>query len=342
MLRPLIVGLGRSGAGLHLKVLARTAAAPDGPLFTGPPIACDPRPEAGRELRGVTVTRSIADASRLVSPPSTVVHVCTPPPSRTAVLTELAERGFARLLVEKPLATDRAALAAIVRLRRRHGLDLEVVSHWRAAELTGELRRLVRQRPLGALVAIEVAQHKPRFLRSLTTEGHPTAFDVEVPHSLGVVLDLAGPARLRDARWEDMRCGDAVRPRLGGARLTLEHASGVRTEIASDLTSPVQQRSITLHFERGVATGHYPLSERDDHAQLVISGEGNDGNGRRVFRDDALGTFLRRAYRRLRDGRRADFAPQLAVARLLCEAKERCRAAEGSGPTGRKEAHHAP
>jgi hypothetical protein len=87
------------------------------------------------------------------------------------------------------------------------------------------------------------------------------------------------------------------------------------------------------------------LSERDDHAQLVISGDGNDGNdgnGRRVFRDDALGTFLRRAYRRLRDGRRADFAPQLAVARLLCEAKERCRTAEGPGPAGRKEAHHAP
>ncbi|MFV0138022.1 Gfo/Idh/MocA family oxidoreductase [Streptomyces sp. HMX87] len=328
MLQPLIVGLGRSGAGLHLKVLARANSTPDGPFFSGPLIACDPRPEAGRGLRGVTVTSSITEAARLVSPPSTVVHVCTPPSSRAPVLTELARLGFTQLLVEKPLATDRRQLDDIVRLTRRHGLRLLVVSHWLDSDLTRRLRLLVRERPLGGLVSISVTQDKPRFLRSLTTDGHPTAFDVEVPHSLGVVLDLAGPARLLDARWTDLRCGDTVRPRMGGAWLALRHDSGVRTEISSDLTSPVQQRSLTLHFEHGRATGHYPLSEHDDHTQLLVSGaRPRHGSGeRQVFRDDALTAFIRRAYRLFAAGRGTELSLPCDVVRLLCEAKDHCRA----------------
>ncbi|MGP3924278.1 Gfo/Idh/MocA family protein [Streptomyces sp. 8N616] len=332
MLQPLVIGLGRSGAGLHLKALSKTASSPEGPRFTGPPIACDPRPEAGRDLRGVTVVLSIAEASRLVPPSSAVVHVCTPPLSRIPVLTELAERGFRRFLVEKPLAADRTELDAIVRLRRQYGLDLAVVSHWRHSELTRRLCRLVQERTFGALVSVSVAQHKPRFLRSLTTEGHPTAFDVEIPHSLGVVLDLAGPAELLDAHWSDMHCSDGengnsiVRPRMGGARLILAHSSGVRTTITSRLTSPVQQRSITLRFEHGCATGHYPLSEKDDHAHLVVAGAGRRHH---IFRDDALTVFMRRTYEDFHDGRRADFSSHHEATRLLCEAKDHCRAAEG-------------
>ncbi|MFD7714159.1 Gfo/Idh/MocA family protein [Streptomyces sp. NPDC059785] len=339
MLQPLIVGLGRSGRGLHLQALARLARAPDGPLCAVPPVACDPRAEAGRRLPGVRVTRTMAEARRLVSPAATVVHVCTPPPARTAVLTELALYGFDKLLVEKPLAAGRADLEEIVRLCHRHQLDLRVVSHWLDAELTGRLRGLVRQRTLGELTAISATQHKPRFTRSLTDAGHPTAFDVEIPHALGVLLDLAGPAELVDAHWHDLHCGDLVLPRLGGAGLTLRHHSGVRSEIVSDLDSPVRQRSITLHFTHGTATGHYPLSEHDDHAQLVITG---DRPARQIFRDDALTAFLHRAYRDFADGPRADIGRHCAVVRLLCDAKDHCHAtdrARSPGPQTRRDAH---
>ncbi|GGL61533.1 hypothetical protein GCM10010129_01360 [Streptomyces fumigatiscleroticus] len=341
MLQPLVVGLGRSGRELHLRVLARMAGAPDGSPIAAPPVACDPRPEAGRWLTGTRVARSIAEARRMVCPASTVVHVCTPPLARTAVLTELAERGFDKLLVEKPLAAGRAELAEIVRLRRRHRLDIRVVAHWLEAELTGRLRGLVRQGTLGRLTAITVAQHKPRFTRSLATTGHPTAFDVEIPHALGVVLDLAGPAELVDAHWSDLRCGDVVLPRLGGASLTLRHSTGVRSEIVSDLASPVRQRSITLRFEHGTATGHYPLSEHDDHAQLVVTG---GLAAHQVFRDDALTAFLRRVYRDFADGPRAALAPHCAAVRLLCAAKDHCRAADRARPRppggpARKDAH---
>ncbi|MFI9024044.1 hypothetical protein [Streptomyces sp. NPDC053560] len=325
MLQPLVIGLGRSGAGLHVKALARLASLPEAPLAVGPLVACDSRPEAGRGLPGVTVTHSLAEAVRLVTPQRTVVHVCTPPASRTPVLTELAALGFRRFLVEKPLAADRAALDDIVRLRRHYDLDLVVVSHWLASGLTGRLRRLVHERPFGALRHIAFAQHKPRFVRTFTREGHPTAFDVEIPHSLGVALDLAGPAELVDAHWSDLRCDDGVRPHMGSARITLRHRSGTRTEITSDLTSPVQQRSVTLRFERGSVTGHYPLSEHDDHAQLVLP---DDPHGPRVFRDDAFTAFMHRTYQDFAAGRRNHSAVPYDVVRLLCAAKDHCRAAE--------------
>ncbi|MFC6063351.1 hypothetical protein [Streptomyces ochraceiscleroticus] len=326
MLQPLVIGLGRSGAGLHVKALARLAALSEDPPVTGRLIACDPRPRAGDGLTGVTVTRSLAEAARLVDPPATVVHVCTPPRARAPVLAELARLGFRTFLVEKPLAADRAALDAIDRLRRQYGLDLVVMSHWLAAGLTHRLRRLVEERPHGALRHIAFAQHKPRFLKSLAEDGHPTAFDVEIPHSLGVVLDLAGPADLVDAHWSDLTCEGGVRRRLGGARLTLRHHSGVRTEIVSDLASPVQQRSITMRFEQATVVGHYPLSEQDDHAQLVLP---DDPHRPRVFRDDALTAFIRQTYEDFAAGRRHDATLPYDVVRLLCAAKDHCLAAEG-------------
>ncbi|MDQ0994386.1 hypothetical protein [Streptomyces sp. V3I7] len=345
MLQPLVVGLGRSGAGLHLTALARATAQAEHPLTIRPPVACDPRPEAGAGLTGVTVTRALSEAARLTPPETTVVHVCTPPADRVMVLTELAGLGYTRMIVEKPLASGLDQLDRLDALRRRHALDLTVVSHWLSARLTEELRLLLAGRRLGSLRAIDVAQHKPRFHRSLTNRDHATALDVELPHALGVVLDLAGPAYVLDARCGDMVCEDTVLPRMGQAVVRLRHRSGVRTRLVSDLTSPMRRRSITLRFTHGTAIAHYPISESDDHAQLVLTGA---LRGRRVFRDDALTAFMCRTYRRFAEGRTADFALHLAAARLLCDAKRVCgaddmaaAAVEGTAGTERGAQVHA-
>ncbi|MEU2604428.1 hypothetical protein [Streptomyces albus] len=333
MLRPFIVGLGRSGAGLHLKALkdlAAGAASGEEAPFSRPPLAWDPRPEAGHGLTGLTVAASLAAAARLTEPDRAVVHLCTPPEARAGVLEELAVSGFTRFLVEKPLACDPAQLDQLVRLREKYRLHMTAVAHWLAAELTRRLHRLVTDRTLGTLLGIEVAQHKPRFTRTLATEGHPTAFDVEVPHSLGVVLHLAGSAELVTAHCTDMVCDGTVVPHMGRAALTLRHHSGVRTEIVSDLASPVRQRTFTLRFTHGTATAHYPISEQDHHAQLILTGavESHD-----VFHDEALTAFLRQTYERFAAGGVTDFAHHHAVARLLCEAKAHCRADDGPAPS---------
>lgn len=326
MLKPLVVGLGRSGAGLHLKALAR-ATGRGGPV-AWPPVACDPRFEAGCGLKDVTVTRSVADAARLTPPESTVVHVCTPPADRVPLLTELAGLGYTRMIVEKPLASGPAQLDRIDALRRSNGLDLTVVSHWLTARLTEELRLLLAGRRLGSLRAIDVAQHKPRFHRSLSSRDHATAFDVELPHALGLVLDLAGPAEVVEAHCDDMVCEEAVVPDMGTAVLGLRHRSGVHTRLVSDLTSPVRRRSVTLRFTQGTATAHYPISENDDHAQLILTGV---VRRHRVFRDDALTTFVRRTYQRFAEGEPTDFPLHHRVARLLCDAKKLCGADDLAG-----------
>lgn len=328
MLHPLVIGLGRSGAGLHLRALAKARAAAGDLFTTGPVLACDTDAEARRAATGVRAVESLPAAVEQIDPASTVAHVCTPPAERVPVLTELAVHGIRRAVVEKPLATGLDELAAIRRLVAQHDMDVVVVAHWLDSALTARLAALISSGRLGTLRRIAVAQHKPRFTRSTTGSQHPTAFDVEIPHSLGLVLHLAGSADLLDAAWTDMHCGGTVLPRVGSARLALQHRTGVRTDIDSDLTSPVQERRVALEFTRGSATGHFPISDRDDHAQLLIGGQ------REIFRDDALTEFTLRAYRHFHQdsGPRHDFDLQCQVVRLVADAKKHCAGPASAQP----------
>ncbi|MFF6878157.1 Gfo/Idh/MocA family protein [Streptomyces sp. NPDC012474] len=371
MLQPLVVGLGRSGSGLHLHTLgslARRTAATGHPLVALPAVGCDPRADSLRLLGTpgeVTAVTTLEQALRYVDPATAVVHVCTPPRLRYDLLAELAGHGFRRMIVEKPLAASRDELDALIRLRQEAGLDLVTVAHWITSRLAGRLRRLVSGGLLGSLRRITVDQHKPRFLRSLATDGHPSALDVEIPHSLALALDLAGPAELRAARCWDLRCGDRGLPHLGGAHIELEHRSGVVTLLRSDLGAPVRQRSVVCEFDGGTATAHFPLSEDDDHAQLVVAPfgrgtaapptgvldadgvpgighhaldtDGMPGIGHHVFRDDALTAFLDDVYRGFSSGAGGvgNFPLACATTRLLCAAREHCAVTPRAGAGSR-------
>lgn len=72
-----------------------------------------------------------------------------------------------------------------------------------------------------------MTQDKARFRRSLTGGTHRHAFEVEVPHALGVLLRLLGDGEVCAASWSDLRLGERVVPHMGGARLALRHR-GVR------------------------------------------------------------------------------------------------------------------
>ncbi len=316
-----VVGLGRSGAGLHVPVLTRLRAKFPELFGTQPIVGFDLR--TGMALRdgGVDfVADSLDRLPDLVPPDDTVVHVCTPPATRVAVLTSLAAQGFRRLVVEKPVAGDPAALTAIERLRSGHGLDVVVVTHWLASALTRRLTRLAWSREHGPLASITVRQDKPRFARAGEL-AHADAFDVEIPHALAVALTIAGPAGLMDAGWTDPHAGP-----LGGAWLSMRHRGGTRTTIHSDLTSPVRRREITLCLRDTTVVGHYPVSADDHHAQLRV------GDGpREVFEDEALGAFLLAAYRYFTGVAAAppgEFAVHAAVVRLLAAARDAARSHE--------------
>jgi predicted dehydrogenase len=325
-LRTLVVGLGRAGAGLHLPVLAKARERQPRCFAAEPVVGFDPDPAARARCAGsgVRPADSPARARAELDPARTVVHVCTPPVARLGAVAELVGLGFRMLVLEKPLAADPGDLVRLLGLLRTPGVRAAVVAPWLASTLTERLARLVREPGgLGALRTVSVLQNKPRFHRSLATAGHPTAFDVEVPHALGVLLHLAGDAEVVAASCTDLDVGGRRVPRLGGAALRLAHHGGVSGAVRSDLTSPVRERRITLRFEHGAAIGHYPADSSDDHAQLRVVSRESATALPAVFRDDALTAFVLRAY--------ADFAAggpgfagverQARVVELLCDAK---------------------
>ncbi|MEW1912050.1 hypothetical protein AB0442_27005 [Kitasatospora sp. NPDC085895] len=327
-LRTLLVGMGRAGLGLHLPVLRRLRAGADtARLFAAAPVlAADPQrswPPAA-DLRQVTP----AEAARLLDPADCVVHLCTPPTGRAAVLDGLGRLGFRRILVEKPLATDARGLDDLLAVRDRHGLDLVVVAQWLGSRLTDRLRTVLATGVYGPLRTVHVVQRKPRFSRSLAADGHPTAFDIELPHSLGLCLALAGPGEVTGAGGTDMVVDGRVLPRLGSAWLKVEHRSGVWTRIRSDMTSPVRERRVTLELAGGTLIGHYPGSEADSYAQLITIDR--DGETTELLHDDSLTAFVRRAYRYFAaggGGPHPDLAVNTEVVRLLDRAKAAARPA---------------
>lgn len=327
MFQTLIVGFGRSGLGLHWSVLRRLRENPEGRrLFSDAPAVAHDIADISTAARqhGLLPAASLAEARELCDPATTVVHVCTPPQGRLETVRRLAELGYTRMIVEKPLAAGPDDLRALVRLREERGLRVVVVAHWLDSALTIRLGALIRAGGLGRLRSISVVQNKPRVLRTLRSSGHPTAFDVELPHSVGVALRLAGGATVTDAALGDMRVDGVTIPYMGRARLVLAHENGVRTEIASDLAAPVRERRITLTFDDGRAVGHYPISKEDPYAHLDVATHGAHGAHRSaIFRDDSLERFLLRAYRDL--ARDADLDPEFRlnarVTELVTEAK---------------------
>jgi predicted dehydrogenase len=335
MLNALIIGLGRAGLGLHLPVLARLR------LCATPVVAVDPyRPRGLLEGPPVIVLRTLREARARLAPDNTVVHLCTPPGVRAGALREVAELGFTRIIVEKPLATSEDDLEQVLRITRDHGVQLSVVAPWLHSTLTTRLIALLESGDLGRLLTVTVTQHKPRFTRSSTSRSHESAFDVEIPHSLGLALRLAGDAEVTGAWTTDLDLGDMVVKDMGSANMTMRHkCSAVRTVIESDLTSPVRQRRVILQLTGGRIIADYPIGQDDDYGQLrVTHADGPDGTAaRELLRDDALGTFLSRAYRRYATsstgGPDLDLDEQVRGCRLLLDAKRQAFAPDTLGGT---------
>ncbi|MFF2652063.1 Gfo/Idh/MocA family protein [Streptomyces sp. NPDC058045] len=301
MLNTFIVGGGRAGLGLHWQVLRRLRERPETAGLWAPerPVVWDVRDISARaRAEGLRAARSLEHAAALADPADTVVHLCTPPFGRFEMLRALADLGYTRFVVEKPMTVGVAGLDAIDTLARVRGLRLRVVSPWLASALTQELTAQVRRGGLGALRSLSFTQSKPRWSRTLRSHDHGTALDVELPHSIGVALQLAGDARVLAASVTDMRVGDRVVPRMGTASLTLRHQGGMTSEFHSDLTSPIRERRIGLRFDAGEAVGHYPISEVDHHASLTLrrSEEAAPAAPRLLF-DDALTRYVEQVYR---------------------------------------------
>lgn len=331
LLTSLIVGFGRAGRGLHFTTLRKMIHAGVGPV-AAPIYVLDPAFDVtvDRPPRSVIVLDSVTRARTELDPDGVVVHICTPPGQRLAIVARLAEVGFRQFLVEKPFTDNPEDLAALRQLRSQAGLRILVVGNLLASALTSHVRRLLADGTYGQLKRLHFDLRKPRFGRSLANSGHTTAFEIELPHALATALFLAGEVRSLDhAGCEDLEVEGRRLPGLGSASLQISHESGATTSIFSDLTSPVRQRAATFELERLQFEGHYAVSEADNYAQIRTPRD-RDGDAApryQVLHDDSFLTFMSQAYAHFADGRECDvgdFDRAARAADIICTAKARC------------------
>jgi len=329
-LRTLIVGAGRAGRGLHLAGITRArAVCPDGVFAREQPLAIDPSRRArdvALDEYDVDVRESLAAVDHAHAA-CTVAHVCTPPLQRVAIVRALAELGYRNLLVEKPLATSHAELEQIEDLVAAFHLRLGVVSPWLSSALTARLQEHLRAGDIGRVRRMTVYQHKPRFSRTLEGVHHPTAFDVEVPHSVALALLLCGDdATVVCAACRHMEIDGVVVPFLGAARLRLRHAGGVLVDIQSDLMAPLRRRTVRVEGETGALTGYYSICGDDHYAQLARADRRSTRRSREIFHDEPFPRLLAQWYRGVAGAGPmpvSDLAFNRRVVELLCEAKRR-------------------
>lgn len=341
-LRSLIVGLGRSGLEVHTPALSRLRASGDDKIAT----LFEAEPVLGYDSSVVDLgsvpdddleqIESLARATEVAYPGNTVVHVCTPPSARPALLSELAQRGFRLMVLDNPLATDADSLRQVLAVATKYRLRIGIVAPWLYSGITRRLLAAVGDNRFGGLRRIAVRQNQPRLRRTFAAQQQPnTALDIEPPQSLALALALAGNGEVVSSMIDNTPIVDGRWVAdMGSATLTIQHRGGVVTEISSDLAAPVWEQRVLVEFERGAVECYYPLGAADDHAQMTWMPERGPSR-REIFADDAVRQGLLETYRLFVSESWPEPSLRLhtRVVELLLDAKAQSRTAAPAAPT---------
>lgn len=321
-----IVGYGHAGRDLHHRALRDITG---GRSLV---IAVDPRPaeviggEWVPDIRGA-VAELWAAGYRVAD---AVFHVAVPPNAHRDCMEQLLRVGAQRFILEKPIANTIEDAAYLVDLAEATGSVVLPMSVWPSSRVTEAAEELVASGAIGEPVSYHMEQSKPRFRRSLQTQGHGSAFEVELPHQLLLALHLAGSvAEVTESRGWDLPLPFGRLDRMGGAEVELLHTSGVRTTLYTDLASPVRRRRLHIHGSEGTLVADYPVSGDDDFGQVRIAGR----PVRTVVQDAPLTRFIEQAYEHFRGERpapRSGLALHLESMELLDAARTAAFAASGT------------
>lgn len=316
-----VVGLGHAARSFHLPAIADLAA---GGLASGRVTGVDPLLAAGLldAPAGVVAVPELPPGDG-----DEVVHVCTSPDSHAEVVLAATARGYRRFVVEKPMATSRADAAALVELVDTGAAEIFVVTNWSVSAVTERLTAELLARAAVPVTAMHVVQSKPRIERTLRNHSHRSAFEVEMPHMVALVLSLvAGPVELVDADRADLVVDGVRRPGMASARMTLRTGDGLPITLVSDLTAPWRERSVTVEWADGSrVAGFFPCDSSDRYGHVFTW----DGAGRQVGRwflpDDTVRRFLRGTYAHFAgDAPRpvSDVRFGARITELICAAQE--------------------
>jgi predicted dehydrogenase len=276
----IIVGAGVAGRTLHAPALA--AVRPDRQTIFVDPGA----------VEDADVVPTLKDVARrgLLGPPS-VVHICTPVGTHVSVLAQAMELGAEQFIVEKPLASDRAQLAALRSLlASRPDVDVVPVAVWPHAISVDAVRDAIEAAPRETAnsIALEMHQHKDRREDARRGRGgSASVFDVEVPHMILLARHLLGPVKRSsvDVRWDALQTVVACTIRL--------HHHDATSTLHSSLDAPERRRSLHVRTSSDDVRVDLPTSRHAPSATVYHTGLASH-----TVDERPLDAFLRAAYDR--------------------------------------------
>jgi predicted dehydrogenase len=283
--RTVIVGYGNAGRELQHPVL-RELFGPNHPV-----LVVDPAPVREPLPGGRWVPDLAAAFEAIPDPAAPVFHVATPPATHADIVEDLVDRGARRIILEKPIADTLPDAYRIQRLGRR--ATILPVSVWLHSRVTERVEEIIASGAVGAVRSLHMEQSKPRFRRTLRSDSHRSALDVEMPHQVLLALALAGRTAQVVSAWDwPMEPWPDSLPSMGGATVRIAHPGGVTSTLVTDLTSPVRVRRLTVVGRRGRLVADYPVGREDDFGQIRVTGT----PGRQVVADAPLTRFIATAY----------------------------------------------
>lgn len=274
--KTVIIGFGHAGRDLHLKCIRKLQIKNRLKLrLDRKVIAVDPKFSSidtyKTDMFDLTLLNDVKEIDGL-NPINAVVHICTPPNQRSAIVKDILEIGFKNVIIEKPIASSLLELHEIKKLQSLYDARILVVGNIISSRLTKKILGMLNSGDHGHISTITMIQNKPRFSLSLEKIGSENIFDIELPHQVSLVQHLLStkidPVHIY---VKDMHASNQKVPDMGSAKLTLKSENGVLIELISNLESPIRERKIVLLFKNGESiVGFFPISGDDQYSQIEL------------------------------------------------------------------------
>lgn len=300
MYRSLIVGFGYAGRMLHLPCIRKVQKHCNKSefIFDSKVGAVDPllSVRAGQDTDNLEYFTKLTDI-QLFDPNQTIVHICTAPEKHFDTIKQVADLGYKKIIVEKPLTISLENLEKIIEIEKARKLDILVVANWVYSSLTARINEIISTKIYGRVLHLSIEQNKPRFSRTIANSTHTTVFDVEIPHEVALSQYLLGPIKeITGSMYGDMVFNGTIVRKMGKVQIALLHQNGHTSALYSDLTSPIRKRVVNVYFEDHLIVGNYPIGSDDNHSQVSVFHDSKLFNSE-IIPDDPLTSCLTEFYK---------------------------------------------
>lgn len=336
-LRAAVVGLGTMGRN-HVRVYDEVLADVELVAVADPDPTALRRATTGRAARGYADARTMFEEEHLdlvsiVSPTS--LH-------RQATLDALA--CGANVLVEKPIASDRAEAEAMIRAAEQAGRLLTVGHIERFNPAIRELRRRLAGGELGRIFQIKATRLGP-FPARIRDVG--VVLDL-APHDIDVMRFLLDSEPIRLYAETEQRIHTDHEDLFNGV---IKFANGAVGVLDINWLTPNKRRTLTVTGERGMYVADYidqdlifyanpdavqtwEHPEEDESGQLTTSVSEGEMTRRSVRRQEPLAVELAEFARAVREGGPPPVEPRDALVALLLARKMVDAASSGTVVSG--------